>query len=147
MSTFVRQRRRAGRVLVVIALATAAACGAERSVTGVSGGPNGNGTTGRDAALVGEWWRVVIFVADDGSVHSSETTWEFDVPGDARRIVIATNLTYGFFDSVVTRARWHTEGTTAVITYLSPDTGTVRFAYRVTGDTLRLDDREFLRLR
>lgn len=123
------------------------ACGTERSVTGIGGTPNGTGTVTRDAALVGSWWRVVIFVADDGTAHASETTWRFDPAGSAARTVVATNLTYGFFDSVVVQARWRTEGATAVITYLTPDTGTVRFAYRVSGDTLLLGDREFLRAR
>ncbi|HSJ65642.1 MAG TPA: hypothetical protein VK922_17250 [Gemmatimonadaceae bacterium] len=100
----------------------------------------------RDATLVGSWWRILLFTDDDGTTHASETTWRFDSDGSATRTVVASNLTYGFFDTVVAGARWRTEGGTVVITYVSPDTGTVRFAYRVRGDTLRLDTREFLRV-
>ena len=95
--------------------------------------------------LLGSWWRILVFTDDDGTAHSSETTWRFDADGDATRTVVATNLTHGFFDTVVAGARWRTEGGDVVITFVAPDSGTVRFAYRVTADTLLLDTRAFLR--
>jgi hypothetical protein len=95
---------------------------------------------------VGSWWRIVLFSDDDGTTHASETTWRFETSGAATRTVVASNLTYGFFDTVVASAQWRTEGGAVVISFSAPDSGTVRFAYRVSGDTLRLDTREFLRV-
>lgn len=114
-------------------------------VTGPPGSPGG-GTAVRDAALVGSWWRIVLFSDDDGTTHASETTWRFESGGAATRTVVASNLTYGFFDTVVAGAQWRTEGGAVVISFSAPNSGTVRFAYRVNGDTLRLDTREFLRV-
>lgn len=88
----------------------------------------------------------MLFTDENGTLHASETTWDFAASGTATRTVVASNLTYGFFDSVVAGARWRTEGGTVVITYVSPDSGTVRFAYRVSGDTLVMDTRAFLRV-
>lgn len=128
--------------------ATLPACGTERSTPGITG-PRGTppGQTVRDAALVGSWWRILLFTDEDGTAHASETTWRFDSGGSASRTVVATNLTFGFFDTVVANARWHTEsGGTVVITFVAPDSGTVRFAYRISRDTLVLDTRAFLRV-
>lgn len=112
-------------------------------VTGPPGPPSG--PVERDAVLVGSWWRILLFTDDDGTAHASETTWRFESDGDAMRTVVASNLTYGFFDTVIAGARWRTEGGDVVITFVAPDSGTVRFAYRVSADTLVLDTRAFLR--
>jgi hypothetical protein len=95
--------------------------------------------------LVGSWWRILLFTDENGTAHASETTWRFEGDGDARRTVVATNLTHGFFDSVVADAVWRTEGGTVVITFVAPNSGTVHFAYRVSVDTLLLDTRSFVR--
>ena len=136
------------RCLAIVAgVALALACGGERSTRGITGPPGGpGGQITRDAALVGSWWRILLFTEDDGTTHASETTWRFDAGGGATRTVVATNLTYGWFDTVVTGARWRTEGGSVVIAYETPDGGTVRFAYRVSGDTLVLDTRAFVRI-
>ncbi|HUF31502.1 MAG TPA: hypothetical protein VMM77_12695 [Gemmatimonadaceae bacterium] len=135
------------RVFGIACLAAAIACG-ERSTLGISGPPPGSsgGPFARDAMLVGSWWRIVLFTDDNGASHASETTWRFTGEGSATRTVVATNLTFGFFDTVVAHASWHTEGGTVVITYKSPDSGTVRFAYHVGDDTLLLDTRAFVRI-
>ncbi len=143
-------RRTIGRgvlaTLVVLCVGTAACVGGERSTVGMTGPPGSpSGPVERDALLLGSWWRILVFTDDDGTAHSSETTWRFDADGDATRTVVATNLTHGFFDTVVAGARWRTEGGDVVITFVAPDSGTVRFAYRVTADTLLLDTRAFLR--
>lgn len=132
--------------MLVTAILAVLACGGERSRVGITGPPGSPGPVERDAALVGSWWRILLFTDDDGTAHASETTWRFESNGDATRTVVATNLTYGFFDSVVAGARWRTEGGAVVITFVAPDSGTVRFAYRIRADTLLLDTRAFLRL-
>ena len=140
--------RRVGiaRALLSVALAAAMACGGERSRVGVTGPPGPpSGPVERDAVLVGSWWRILLFTDADGTAHASETTWRFDSNGDATRTVVASNLTFGFFDTVVAGARWRTEGGDVVITFVAPDSGAVRFAYRVSADTLVLDTRAFLR--
>jgi hypothetical protein len=132
---------------VLAALALVLACGGDRSTRGITGPPGGPaGQPARDASLLGSWYRIVLFSGDDGTTHASETTWEFEPSGAATRTVVASNLTYGFFDTVIADARWRTERGEVVITYVAPDSGTVRFAYRVSGDTLRLGDRAFLRV-
>lgn len=137
------------RVLVcAMVIAAAAGCGGERSQVGITGPPGstqGPGPAERDGVLVGSWWRIVLFTDDDGTAHASETTWRFTTDGAASRTVVASNLTYGFFDTVRADAQWYTEGGEVVITFIAPNSGTVRFAYRVSADTLMLDSRAFLR--
>ena len=135
------------RALLTVVCVAVWACGGERSRIGITGPPgSSSGQVERDAALLGSWWRILLFTDDDGTAHASETTWRFEADGDATRTVVATNLTYGFFDTVVAGARWRTEGGAVVITFVAPDSGTVRFAYRVRADTLVLDTRAFVRL-
>ena len=125
---------------------SAIACGGERSRVGITGPPGSPaGPVERDAILVGSWWRILLFTDADGTAHASETTWQFEADGDARRTVVATNLDFGFFDTVVADARWRTVGGAVVITFVAPNSGTVQFAYRVSADTLLLDTRAFLR--
>lgn len=133
-------------LLVIASLASVISCG-ERSTRGFTGPPgSGGGPASRDAVLVGSWWRIVLFTDDHGTSHASETTWQFAASGSATRTVVATNLTFGFFDTVVTQASWRTEGGEVVITYDSPGSGTARFAYSIRDDTLLLDTRAFVRL-
>ena len=88
----------------------------------------------------------MLFTDDDGTSHASETTWQFSASGSATRTVVATNLTFGFFDTVVDHASWRTEGGTVLISYDSPGLGTARFAYQVRDETLLLESRAFVRL-
>jgi hypothetical protein len=125
-------------------------CG-ERSATGIRGNTGVTGTGGvsggveRDARLVGTWRRILLFMDETGTQHASETVWQFQPDGKAIRLVTATNLTEGFFDTVKATAEWHTEGVTVVLDFLPPDNGTVSFIFTVRGNVLALGDREFQR--
>lgn len=138
---------RRGVAVACAALLLAGGCGGERLPTRLTAPPqSGAPVATRHAALVGSWWRIVLFTGGDGSTHASETTWRFGADGTATRTVVATNLTLGFFDTVIATADWRTEGTQVVLDFRPPDTGTVRFTWRVRGDTLALDARDFLRV-
>ena len=102
--------------------------------SGTSGSPGGS----LDSRLVGRWSRTVLFQDNVGAVHASRTSWRFGADAIAARAVVATNLTFGMVDSVVTFARWRTEGGTVVFTYLPEGTGTARFDYFLQGSTLIL---------
>jgi len=106
----------------------------------VNPGTTGTGTTGGsiDSRLVGRWSRTVLLQDDVGAVHASRTTWRFGADAMATRSVVATNLTFGLIDSVVTPARWRTEGGAVVFTYLPEGRGTARFDYFLQGTTLIL---------
>lgn len=136
-------------VVAGFALAAMMACvgdGGAVQITGTSGARSGStddgGTTA--SALVGRWSHQEIFDAL-GQTHSSETIWDFAGNGTATRTVIATNLTGGIADAVVAHARWALQGSSIVITFLSPDSGTVIFRVRIVGSTLTLDGRDFRR--
>ena len=103
-------------------------------------GTSGTGTSGSsiDSRLVGGWSRTLLFQDDVGAVHASRTTWRFGADAMATRAVVATNLTFGLVDSVVTLARWRTEGGAVVFTYLPEGRGTARFDYVFQGTTLIL---------
>jgi hypothetical protein len=131
-------KRNAGngaRIAMAGALAlalTVAACGERTGLTSVIVGPgrSGGSVTGTiDSRLIGRWSTVVLFQGSDGSIHASRTTWTFGSDASASRAVIASNLTFGLVDSVVTRARWRSEGSAVVITYLPEGTGSARFDY------------------
>lgn len=150
-------RRRAaclGRAAGLLALLLlAAACGGELGVaTGPrSGGPIGTGGgTSADQQLLGRWARTVYWEDGYGGWNTSETTWDFTPDSVAARVNVARNTTFNTYSSTVSTARWHTEGTQLVIRYVSPDTGTVRFGYRVErradADYLWLDEIPFVRV-
>jgi hypothetical protein len=132
-----RQRRLA--IVFVIAL-LAGGCGERSSLTGVvgagRGGGIGSGTV--DTRLVGRWSNTFIFHGSDGFIHASRTTWTFGSDAAATRAVVASNLTLGLIDSVVTRALWRTDGSRVVLTYLPEGRGTARFDYFLQGNTLTL---------
>ena len=103
-------------------------------------GTSGTGTAGSsiDARLVGGWSRTLLFQDEVGAVHASRTTWRFGADAMATRAVVATNLTFGLVDSVVTVARWRTEGGAVVFTWLPEGRGSARFDYVLQGTTLIL---------
>ncbi|MGH7663333.1 MAG: hypothetical protein ACRENI_03410 [Gemmatimonadaceae bacterium] len=109
---------------------------------------NGNGAATRDAGLVGSWSRTIYFSDASGVVHSSRTRWAFGSDGRTVREVTATNLAWGYSDTVEATALWRTENDVVVITWQSPNSGTVRFRYRVEdgGSTLFLGDDQFARV-
>ena len=129
-------------------LVVATACDGERTtITGTIGAPRpsnpatagtGSSSSALDSRLVGRWSRTLLFQDQSGAVHASRTTWRFGSDAIATRSVVASNLTFGMVDSVVTFARWRTEGAVVVLTYLPDGSGSVRFDYLLQGATLFL---------
>src|SRR5688500_3942161 len=140
-------RRTPLRSALCALLVVAAACDGERAtITGTIGAPRpsnpataGTGSSSAlDSRLVGRWSRTLLFQDQSGAVHASRTTWRFGSDAIATRSVVASNLTFGMVDSVVTFARWRTEGAALVLTWLPDGSGTVRFDYLLQGATLFL---------
>ena len=137
-----------GAVAAALAIVLLNGCGGEPvTITGTGGsvrptnpGTSGTGTTSSrgDSRLLGAWSRTVFIPDNTGAVHSSRTTWRYSANAAATRSVVANNLTFGLMDSVITAARWHTEGASVVLTYLPEGTGTARFDYFFQGTTLIL---------
>ena len=154
-----RHRARALLALGVALLlaAAAGACGGDLSVTApggrdsLSGGglSGGGGTTPATAGPLGRWVRTLVFEDGWGGYATSETTWEFARDSIATRVNVARNITFGTSEVFVSTARWHVDGTVMTVRYVTPDTGTVRFRWRVDryadGDVLWLDDTPFVR--
>jgi hypothetical protein len=106
----------------------------------------GAGSGAQQNAIVGLWTRVVVITDNGGNAHSARTTWEFRSDGSATRTLITQNLSAGISDVITANASWHTEGSTLVITFRSPDTGTSRFFFSVFSNVLTLDGRDFVRI-
>ena len=138
--------RRRWRLCALLAAAMVAGCGERVDVTGTAGasrpgtGTSTGGTSGgaTDSRLVGQWSRTVLFQDNAGSVQASRTTWRFSANAFATRAVVASNLTFGFVDSVVTQARWRIQGGRLAISFLPSGAGEVLFDYRFDGATLLL---------
>ena len=134
------------RLVPLLAVITLAACGERVDITGAAGAPRqGTGTsTGGvsggtiDTRLVGQWSRTVIFQDAAGAIQASRTTWRFGSNAVATRAVVASNLTFGFVDSVVTYARWRVAGGRLALSFLPPASGDVLFDYRLDGAVLHL---------
>ena len=131
---------------LAIATLSLAACGSVemRIGPGIQVGV-GSGTGAQHNGVVGIWTRVVV-VSDNGSTHSSRTTWEFRSDGSATRTLITQNVSAGLSDVLTANASWHTEGSTLVITFRFPDSGTSRFGFSVFSNVLTLDGRDFVRV-
>ena len=112
---------------------------------GISVG-SGTNTSTQHSALVGLWTRVVVLTDNQGNEHSSRTTWEFRSDGSATRTLVTHNLSAGITDVLTSNASWHTEGSTVVIAFHAPDSGTSRFSFTVFGNVLTLDGRDFVRI-
>jgi hypothetical protein len=106
----------------------------------------GAGSGSHHSAIVGMWTRVVVVTDNQGTAHSSRTTWEFRSDGSATRTVITQSLRSGISDVITANASWHTEGSTLVITFRSPDSGTSRFSLTIFANVLTLDGRDFVRV-
>ena len=136
------------RTLPLLAAIALSACGERVDITGSTGGARtGTGTsTGTggtpgsalDARLVGQWSRTTLFQDNGGAVHASRTTWRFRSDASATRAVVASNLTFGFVDSVVTHARWRIVGGRLALSFQPPASGDVLFDYRLDGAVLHL---------
>jgi hypothetical protein len=106
----------------------------------------GSGTGPQHNALVGIWTRVAVVTDHQGTIHSSRTTWEFRSDGSATRTLITQNVSAGVSDVLSANATWHTEGSTLVITFRPPESGTSRFSFSVFSNVLSLDGRDFVRV-
>jgi hypothetical protein len=60
--------------------------------------------------------------------------------------MIGQNLNPGGDDVLTANASWRTEGSTLVITFDSPDSGTSRFSFALFAHVLTLDGRDFVRV-
>jgi hypothetical protein len=106
----------------------------------------GTGSGQQHNGVAGLWTRVVVITDNEGTAHSSRTTWEFRSDGSAARTVVTQNLSAGISDVISANATWHTDGSTLVITFRAPDTGTSRLSFFVFGNVLTLDGRDFVRI-
>lgn len=130
-----------GVALAVLAALILSACGERINVTGTAGAARpGTGTSGGsiDPRLVGQWSRTLVFQDNTGAIQASRTTWRFASDASATRAVVASNLTFGFVDSVVTHARWRIRGGRLAVTFLPPSSAEVLFEYRLEGTRLLL---------
>jgi hypothetical protein len=150
-----RPATRARWALAAAAAGALAACSGE--LTGVLGSPStvayGSGAGGQsrlDPALLGRWRRVRVFTANDGTTHTSETTWAFAGDGSALRTVVSRNVSFNLADGASTSAFWRTEPGVLVVTFRPPEGGVTRFAYVVDrsayGDVLYLAGEPFARV-
>jgi hypothetical protein len=106
----------------------------------------GTGSRSHHHAILGLWTRVAVITDNAGNAHSSRTTWEFRSDGSATRTVVTQNLSAGISDVISANASWQTEGSTLVVSFRAPDSGTSRFSYFVSGNVLSLDGRDFVRI-
>jgi hypothetical protein len=134
-----RASRRRRRLLPgILLLAICAGCTGGRELPTGTRPIGQSGTPSASSGLVGTWRRILFFNDVSGAALSSETTWTFRGDGTATRVVIARNYTAGTADQLVATARWAVDGTTLVVTFVSPDPGTVRFPFQVDGSILVL---------
>ena len=152
MDTRLTPRIRLLAVLFSVATLTATACdygptypAGFRRQPGLEGGGSSGGPAA-SPAIVGTWQRTIVFFDDFGFMHSSETTWSFETGGLARRSVVATNVTLGAADTIVTEARWRLDGTNLIIDFTAPSPGTITLEARVQGTSLFLAGQEYLRI-
>lgn len=135
-------------LLLAGAVLTAAACDVGpvepvgRRPIGMIGGTGGPGVS---TTIEGTWQRTLVFFDEFGFLHSSETTWTFEPGGEAERMVVATNVTLGAADTIVSVARWRVTGTTLVIDFTAPSPGSITLEFRVQGTTLFLAGQEYQR--
>ncbi|MBC7791258.1 MAG: hypothetical protein H7Z74_15030 [Anaerolineae bacterium] len=128
-------------------LVVGAACSVGDASLGTGPGRSGGGIVSSSFALVGRWERFVLFTDAGGAVHASETLWDFRSDGTALRTVVTRNLTDGFADAITTVANWRVQGSSLVLDFVSPASGTVQFFFHINRDILTLDGRDFVRAR
>jgi hypothetical protein len=140
--------RVAASIALIIFIPLVAACNGDvemRIGPGIQIG-TGTGSHFHQNSLVGLWTRVVVITDGAGNAHSSRTTWEFRSDGSATRTVVTQNLTSGISDVISVNAIWRTDGSTLVITFRPPDSGTTRFAFSLFRDVLTLNGHDFVRI-
>jgi hypothetical protein len=144
-------RMRLTAVLFCVATLAATACdygptypvGFRRQEGTIGGGGGGSSAS---PAIVGSWQRTIVFFDDFGFLHSSETTWTFEVDGLAERSIVTANETLGAADTAVTEARWRVEGANLIIDFTFPSPGTITLEARVQGTSLFLAGQEYLKI-
>ncbi|MGI9076346.1 MAG: hypothetical protein ACR2G6_03315 [Gemmatimonadaceae bacterium] len=127
-------------------LLVATACSVSDASLGTGTGRSG-ATVNSSLALVGRWERVVFFTDAGGAVHASETLWDFRSDGTALRTVVTRNLTEGFADAITAIVNWRVQGSSLVLDFVSPASGTTQFFFHINRDILTLDGRDFVRAR
>ena len=150
MDTHLIPRNRAVLFIASVVAVIVAACdggpvepvGFRRPIGTLQGGGGPLVTT----TIEGTWRRTLVFFDDFGFFHSSETTWTFDAGGAAQRTVVATNVTLGAADTILTQARWRIDGSNVIIEFLAPSPGTITLYVRVQGTTLFLAGQEYQRV-
>lgn len=106
----------------------------------------GGGGAPITTTIEGTWRRTLVFFDDFGFMHSSETTWTFEPGGTAARTIVATNITLGASDTILTTARWRVDGGNVVIDFIAPSPGTITLTVFVQGTSLFLAGQEYLRV-
>ena len=106
----------------------------------------GSGGPAASITIEGTWRRTLVFFDDFGFLHSSETTWTFAAGGTAQRTVVASNVTLGAADTLVTEARWRIDGNNLIISFTAPSPGTITLDVRIQGTTLFLAGQEYQRV-
>lgn len=134
-------------VIVYSLLLVTSACSVNDASLGTGPGRSGGITANSSLALVGRWERVVLFTDVGGAVHASETLWDFRSDGTALRTVVTRNLTDGFADAITAVAYWRIQGSSLVLDFVSPASGTAQFFFHISRDILTLDGRDFVRVR
>ena len=118
------------------------------------GGPVASDSTAStlDAAVVGEWTRILLFTDAGGIQRGSELTYSFRSDSLFTRTLISSNFTTGIEDTVVEFGRWSTGGGTLFLRFnpgRANETSS-RFSYRIArrsdgNSILLLDDSGFVR--
>jgi hypothetical protein len=148
MDSHLTIRFRVVMMLLTATVVTAAACDVGpvepvgRRPIGLVGGGGGPVAA---PTIEGTWQRTLVFFDEFGFMHSSETTWTFEPGGGAQRSVVATNVTLGAADTLLSLARWRVSGTTVVIDFTAPSPGSITLEFRVQGTTLFLAGQEYER--
>ncbi len=128
-------------------LLASSACSVSDASFGTGPGRSGGGNVNSSFALLGRWERVVLFTDAGGTVHASETLWDFRSDGTALRTVVTRNLTDGFADAITVIANWRVQGSSLVLDFVSPASGRSQFFFHIDRDILTLDGRDFVRAR
>ncbi len=112
---------------------------------GSNGSSGGGGSGGAvDSNLVGQWTETIVDTVN-GDPTNQQTIWAFNADGTTSRTVITFDLTTSATDTTIFNGTWTADGTTVIITFQAPNTGTEQFTYIINGSTLLLGQTEFVR--
>lgn len=131
--------------LVAVMMLGAAACAVDEFQL-ATGPRTGFAADHRPSLLVGEW-ASIIYLQTPSGIQASETIWEFRAGGQAIRRTILRHVASGVSDQLIATGQWGVQSGSIVVTFDPPHSGTLRLRFSVHGDILRLDSREFQRIR